>query len=127
MGRRDLTAKREAAMSRRGIGRTALALAIGLTALVSPAAAGRESGVTVQLFQFRPGRLDVGAGTRLTWTNQDDIAHTVTSGTPERPDGRFDLALTGRGATGAVAFAQPGAYPYFCNRHQSMRGEIHVK
>jgi plastocyanin len=127
MGRRDLTAKREAAMSGRGIGRSVLALVIGLTALASPAAAGRESGITVQLFRFKPGRLEVGVGTRLTWTNQDDIAHTVTSGTPERPDGRFDLALTGRGATGAVAFAQPGAYPYFCNRHQSMRGEIQVK
>jgi plastocyanin len=114
-------------MRRWGIGRTALALMIGLTALAAPAAAGRESGVTIQLFQFKPGRHEVGAGTRLTWTNQDDIAHTVTSGTPETPDGRFDLALAGRGATGAVAFARPGTYSYFCNRHQSMRGEIQVK
>ncbi|MFI5377019.1 MAG: hypothetical protein ACHQ8D_20470 [Candidatus Rokuibacteriota bacterium] len=22
---------------------------------------------------------------------------------------------------------QPGVYPYFCSRHQSMRGEIRVK
>ncbi len=87
-------------------------------------AARSPAGVTIQLFQFRPGREAVSAGSRVTWTNQDDIEHTVTSGTPERPDGRFELRLPGKGATGQVHFTQPGAYPYFCDRHPSMRGEI---
>ena len=26
-----------------------------------------------------------------------------------------------------VTFAEPGVYPYFCDRHQAMRGEIHVR
>jgi len=78
-------------------------------------------------FQFRPGQLEVKAGTRLAFTNQDDIAHTVTSGTPEQPDGRFDVRLEGKGAAATVELGAPGAYPYFCRRHQSMRGEIRVK
>jgi len=51
----------------------------------------------------------------------------VTSGTAEQRDGRFELGLDGRGATGAVKLDTPGTYPYFCSRHQSMRGEIRVK
>ena len=86
-----------------------------------------QQGVTVQLFQFKPDRIEVKAGTRPIWTNQDDITHTVTSGTPGQRDGRFELPLDGRGATGSVRLERPGVYPYFFSRHQSMRGEIRVK
>ena len=109
------------------IGRILLALAVGtLTqAVASPARA--QDGVIVRLFQFKPGQIEVKAGTRLTWTNEDDPTHTVTSGTPEQRDGRFEMPLDGRGATGSVRLDQPGVYPYFCSRHRSMRGEIRVK
>jgi plastocyanin len=82
--------------------------------------------VTIQTFQFKPPSLEVKAGTRVIWTNQDDIVHTVTSGTPESRDGRFDSRLDGKGATFSLALTQPGTYTYFCNRHQSMRGEVRV-
>jgi plastocyanin len=82
--------------------------------------------VSVRLFQFRPGDLQVKRGARVTWSNQDDIVHTVTSGTPERRDGRFDHRLAGRDATATVEFTDPGVYPYHCTRHPSMRGEIRV-
>jgi plastocyanin len=85
-----------------------------------------QAGVTVQLFQFRPGQLAVKPGTRVSFTNQDDIEHTVTSGTPEKRDGRFDARLSGKQSTATVEFAESGVYPYFCDRHQSMRGEIRV-
>ena len=85
-----------------------------------------ERQVAVQLFQFRPGQVEVKAGTRVTWTNGDDITHTVTSGTPEQRDGRFAPRLEGRGAATTVELKGPGMYPYFCERHPSMRGEIRV-
>ena len=44
----------------------------------------------IRVFQFQPGALEVRPGTRVMWTNQDDITHTVTSGVPGSPDGRFD-------------------------------------
>ncbi len=109
------------------IGRTALALVASAAVLGAAGPAGSKSGVTVELFQFKPGQLEVKAGTRVAWINQDDIAHTVTSGTPEQRDGRFELPLDGRGATGAVKLDTPGTYLYFCNRHHSMRGGIRVK
>ena len=74
-----------------------------------------------------PDRLEVKTGTKITWTNQDEIVHTVTSGTPETRDGRFGSPLNGKGTTTSVTFTEPGTYPYFCERHQSMQGEIRVQ
>jgi len=83
--------------------------------------------ITIQTFQFRPNPIEVQAGTQITWINQDDIRHTVTSGTPENRDGRFDVPLAGKGTNFSFTFTQPGTYSYFCDRHQHMRGQIHVK
>jgi plastocyanin len=88
---------------------------------------GRNNLITVQTFQFRPTPIEVKAGTRVTWTNQDDILHTVTSGAPDRRDQRFESALGGKGTSYSFTFTQAGTYPYFCDRHQSMRGEVLVR
>ncbi len=82
---------------------------------------------TIQLFQFQPSPLDVATGTNVTWTNGDDIEHTVTSGTPEERTGAFDSGSFGKGGTFGFTFTTPGDYPYFCARHESMRGEIRVR
>lgn len=83
--------------------------------------------VTVRLFQFQPSPIQVTAGSTVTWTNGDEILHTVTSGTPGATDGRFDGPMSGSGAGFAVTFSEPGTYAYFCTRHESMRGEVHVQ
>jgi plastocyanin len=113
---------------RRSIPAVASAL-VAVALLVSGAlalAAPRPTEVEIRVFQFRPGRLEVAVGTPVTWTNGDDIAHTVTSGTPEARDDRFERRLDGRGATATLSFSRPGVYAYFCDRHPSMRGEIRV-
>jgi plastocyanin len=83
--------------------------------------------VGVRLFLFRPATLEVKAGSAVTWVNDDEIRHTVTSGGPHGRDGKFDEALGGKGARATVTFDQPGVYPYFCSRHQAMRGEVRVR
>ena len=93
-----------------------------MTAQASPEAAA----VNIQLFQYQPGELTVRAGARVTWTNRDQIQHTVTSGTPENRDKKFDGPLDGQGKTFSHTFTQAGTYPYFCDRHQSMRGQVRV-
>jgi plastocyanin len=107
-------------------GGAALALALGLAGPASSQSAG-SAGAEVRVFQFQPGTLEVRPGVRVTWTNRDDIAHTATSGAPGRPDGRFDVRLDGKGASGSFLFPDPGVYPYFCARHPSMRGEVIVR
>jgi plastocyanin len=93
----------------------------------APAAAG-SSPVTVRQFQFMPAELVVKAGRAVTWTNEDDILHTATSGgTPGTPDGQFDGPMDGRGKSFSHTFSQPGRYPYFCNRHNSMTGTVVVQ
>jgi plastocyanin len=83
--------------------------------------------VMIQLFQYQPGRLEIKAGTTVTWINQDEIQHTVTLGTPEDRNGAVSLSLPGKGVTASFTFDLPGEYEYFCERHQSMRGQIHVQ
>ena len=113
-------------MRRWSIGTVALGGAVCLVAVALGAAAEPKDEVNVRLFQFRPSPLVVSSGTRVTWHNGDDIEHTVTSGTPDTRDGRFAMPLAGKNARVTVEFTEPGVYPYFCDRHQSMRGEIRV-
>jgi amicyanin len=82
--------------------------------------------VQIRGFQFQPAELTVQAGDRVTWTNADDITHTVTSGAPDSLDRRFDGALETGGAAWSHAFATPGTYPYHCARHPFMRGVVRV-
>ena len=99
---------------------------IGWAIAAVATAADAAPGINVQLFQFRPGAIAVKAGERVTWTNQDDIEHTVTAGMPDKPTGQFDFTLGGQGASGSAEFLKSGTYTYFCKRHQHMRGEVKV-
>jgi plastocyanin len=120
--------------TRGGLALAALALvAAGVACSSKPAAeSGERPGaagggtVTVQGFMFRPERLQVKVGTTVTWTNRDQILHTATSGTPGMPSGVFDGEMPEAGKSFSFTFREPGTYPYFCSRHNSMRGEIVV-
>jgi len=88
---------------------------------------GLGNAVTVKLFSFSPSPLTVKAGTKVTWTNDDDILHTVTSGAPPGSgDGTFSGQLNGKGTSFAFTFDRPGTYKYFCMRHNSMTAEVDV-
>lgn len=98
------------------------------TAPVPAANPAAKGAVTVKQFQFMPAELTVKAGTTVTWTNQDDILHTATSGTtPGTADGKFDGPMDGRGKAFSHVFDQAGRYPYFCSRHNSMTGTVIVE
>jgi len=82
--------------------------------------------VAIQTFKYGPKTLEVAVGTSVTWTNGDEIEHTVSAGIPEHPDSLFDHALPTKGSTYEFTFARPGTFTYFCARHPFMRGEIRV-
>ena len=77
-------------------------------------------------FEFTPKEMKVKVGTTITWTNNDAIGHSVTSGTPEAPDGKFDTGFFKKGESASVTFDQPGEYTFFCARHKNMRGTVKV-
>jgi plastocyanin len=83
--------------------------------------------VTIKLFQYQPGRIQVKAGTTVTWINEDEIFHTVTAVAGEGKDGGYDASLDGKGKSFSFTFSQPGIYTYYCDRHEHMRGEIEVR
>lgn len=112
-------------------------LALGLGACggdageADEAQSGREaatggSAVEVKGFLFKPTPLEVKAGTEVTWTNQDQILHTVTAGKPDEIAETFRGEMAERGAVFSFTFADPGTYPYFCERHNSMTGTVVV-
>jgi plastocyanin len=81
------------------------------------------SPIMIKLFQFQPGRVQVKAGTIVTWINDDEIVHTVTLDAEEKS---FDAVLDGKGKSFSFTFTKPGIYTYYCDRHEHMRGEIEV-
>jgi len=91
--------------------------------------------VVTKLLSFEPQKLTVAAGTTVTWTVSDSIAHTVTTGTftlggddlrtSEDPDGVVDLPLS-PGHDVTYTFSEPGTYSYFCSIHKGMTGEVEV-
>jgi plastocyanin len=116
-------------------------LLTGYSSASSPATKPSSGGdaVRIQGITFAPGKLTVTAGTSVTWTNKDNVMHTVTSGKPgedpipgvskgtkAHPSGVFDHSMSPSGATFTFSFKKPGIYPYFCKIHSSMRGVIAV-
>jgi plastocyanin len=47
--------------------------------------------------------------------------------TAEKKENGFAASLDGKGTSFSFTFAQPGMYPYFCERHEHMRGEVLVR
>ena len=81
-------------------------------------AASATADVTVEAFTFAPDPIEVEAGTTITFTNGDDIDHTVTAGTREDPTPEvFDGPLPEEGSTFEVTLDEPGTYDYYCSLH----------
>ena len=79
--------------------------------------------VRLEDFAFSPANIVVDVGTTVTWTNEDNARHTVTS-----DDGdELDSALFGRGETYSHTFDTPGEYAYHCEPHPNMRGLVTVR
>ena len=92
----------------------------------TPTVAVGEAQVELEGFKFVPQVLTVTAGTRVKFSNKDQVAHTVTSDT-----GVFDSGLLQKGQEFFYTFTTAGEYPYYCAPHggpggQGMSGKIIV-
>src|SRR3954469_23333694 len=88
------------------------------------AAAAKETAITIDNFTFAPPVLTVAAGTRVVWTNRDDIPHTVVGADDPRMLRSPPLDTDD---TFAFTFAAPGTYRYFCSPHPHMQGTVVVR
>jgi len=104
-----------------------LAVGCASTPAGAPATGAVGSGaISIKGFAFNPAQLSVNKGATVTWTNDDGTAHTVTSGVPGTPSGKFDQRLDA-GKTFTFTFADAGTYEFFCSIHQSMKATVLVK
>jgi plastocyanin len=78
--------------------------------------------VTIDNFVFGPDRLIIKAGTTVTWSNRDDIPHTVAS-----KDRLFKSKVMDTDESYSFTFTTPGEYGYFCSLHPHMTGTIVVE
>ena len=95
-------------------------------AVISGTGGTTVTALTIKGFLFKPEVLQVKVGTTVTWTNMDDINHSVTNGVPPTPGGAFDSGFFSLGQSVSFTFMQPGDYPYFCKRHNSMMATVKV-
>ena len=78
--------------------------------------------VKIDNFSFGPATLTVAVGTTVTWTNRDDIPHTVVS-----DDKVFKSRVLDTDEKFSFTFTKLGTYPYFCSVHPKMTGKVVVQ
>jgi plastocyanin len=109
-------------MPRLRIALAAAAAAAFCAAALTAAVAASPAAVTIDNFNFSPMTLTVATGTTVTWTNHDDIPHTVRA-----VDGSFHSKAMDTDDSYSFTFAKPGVYSYFCSVHPKMVGKVIVK
>jgi plastocyanin len=83
---------------------------------------GNAPSVSIANFSFSPATLSVSVGTKVTWTNNDSVTHTVTA-----DQGAFDSSHLSPGSSFSFTFSKAGTYTYHCNIHASMKATVIVK
>jgi plastocyanin len=71
---------------------------------------------------FAPDALTVDAGTTVTWTNTDSVAHTSTSDVSG-----WDSGIVAPGGQFSRSFQTAGTYQYHCAIHPGMVGTVVVR
>lgn len=80
--------------------------------------------VTIQQYSFEPMTIKVKVGTKVTWTNKDSVAHTVT--TQDGAPAAIDSGLFGKNKSYSFTFTKSGTYNYYCQPHPYMKGTVIV-
>ncbi len=87
-----------------------------------PAPSTSGSTVTIKDFAFSPTPLTVKRGTKVTWVNNDNTSHTVSSDS----DTTLESPVLSTGGTFSFTFTTPGTFSYHCSFHSDMKGTIVV-
>jgi plastocyanin len=77
--------------------------------------------VNIANMAFSPASYTVKAGITVTWTNNDNMTHTVTAN-----DSSFSSGNIAMGSSYSKTFSVAGTYPYHCTIHPGMKGSIIV-
>lgn len=75
-----------------------------------------EVSVSIDDFIFKTTYLKIKKGTKVTWTNDGQIGHTVTSAETSPKKG-LESQLLNNGESYSFTFSDSGLYEYFCAPH----------
>jgi len=78
--------------------------------------------VSIENYSFSPDPITVTVGTTVTWTNHDEVLHTVVSS-----DKLFSSPELEANQHFAFTFEKVGTFAYFCSIHPEMKGKVIVK
>jgi plastocyanin len=78
--------------------------------------------VSIDNFSFTPPVVTVKPGTQITWTNRDDIPHTVVSN-----ENVFKSKALDTDDKFSFTLSKPGTYSYFCSLHPRMTAKVVVE
>ena len=98
-----------------------VAVAAAILLSVPTARAEGDMEVHIDNFVFEPAELKIKVGTTVTWTNRDDIPHTIVSA------GKFRSKTLDTDDKFSFTFTNAGDYKYFCSLHPHMTGMIKVE
>lgn len=82
--------------------------------------------VEISGMAFNPPTLTVCVGQCVTWTNCDDMTHTVTDDGGPGPKALVDSGDIAPGASYDITFLTAGTFPYHCSYHSHMKGVVVV-
>jgi plastocyanin len=82
-----------------------------------------DAPVRIVNFEFKPQKMVVKPGTKVTWTNDDTNIHDIKDTSPLNTPVSQELS---KGETFAITYAQPGSYSYVCGIHPYMTGTVEV-
>lgn len=82
-----------------------------------------ENIISIKNFSFNPSTLTVKAGTKVTWINNDNVSHTVTSDTMD-PGNFLNSGILSPGQSFSFIFTSPVSVGYHCNIHPMMKGDV---
>ncbi len=108
------------------LGLLAAVLAIGLLGC----AAAKPNTVSIHDLQFDPHSMPVAKGTTVTWVNNDEAAHTITTddfGTKGAAPGQFSSDPLNPGDSFTHTFDTVGTFNYHCTIHPYIKGTIIVQ
>lgn len=72
---------------------------------------------------FHPQKLEVQQGDTIVWINRDIVPHTATS----TQKAGWDTGQLLQGKSGLHVARHAGEYPYVCQLHPVMRGDLIVR
>jgi len=110
-----------ATMITRSLTKCLIAGVAAVLLLAATPAQAADVAVKIGNFTFGPQEMKVKAGTTVTWTNEDDIPHTVVL------PNNFRSKVLDTDDKYAFTFTTPGTYKYFCSLHPHMTGTIVVE